>query len=173
MPGARPAKRAGALDLSTGRFGSCSVLLWGSRSEDRYQVRYYNQDYLNFYRRFRTNDTDFLSTSPTGSATATIDTHARFTEPFAVPGDAASITVITTGTLWDVRPATGPTLLRVVGTLVKPPDAPATFTGHATIDGVTSRYVDAPLDSFFHFEVFNDAVCRGYRVRCRTLMVRL
>ena len=139
----------------------CSVPLWGSRREDRYQIRYYNQDYLNVDRRFRTNDTDFLSTSPTGPATATIDTHARFTEPFAVPGDDASITVITTGTILDVRPATGPSLLRIVGTLVEPPDAPATFTGHATVDGVTTRYVDAPIDRFFTFEVFADAVCRA------------
>ena len=51
--------------------------------------------------------------------------------------------------------------LRIVGTLVEPPNAPAKFTGHATIDGVTTRYVDAPLDSFFPFELFNNGVCRA------------
>jgi len=140
---------------------ACAVPLWNSRTEDRYQIRYYNEDYLNVDRRFRTNDTDFFSTSMNGPNTATIDTHVRFTEPFAVPGDESTKTVISSGTLLDVRAATGRALLRVVGTLLEPPEAAATFTGHVTIDGVTTRYVDATYDSIVSFEMFADAVCQA------------
>ncbi len=140
---------------------ACAVPVWGARTEDRYQTRFYDEAYLNYDRTFRTDDTDFLSTSPTGPATATIDAHVRFTEPFAVPGDDSTRTIISSGTLWDVRPVSGPPVFRAVGTLVEPYDGPATFTGHVTIDGVTTRYVDAPLESFFTFEAFTEWVCRA------------
>jgi len=139
----------------------CSVPLWNARTEDRYQTRYYDQDYRNVDRSFRTKDTDFLSTSPTGQEAATIDTHVRFTEPFVVPGDDTTRTIISSGTILEVRPDTGPALLRIVGTLVEVPDAPATFSGNITVDGVTTRYADVPYDSVFTFELFADAVCRA------------
>jgi hypothetical protein len=140
---------------------ACTVPLWNSRTEDRYQIRYYNEDYLNFDRRFRTKDTDFFSTSLTGPDTATIDTHVRFTEPYAVPGDDSTRTIISSGTILEIRGATGRALLRVVGTLVEAPDAPATFSGHVTVDGVTTRYVDGAYDSIVPFELFADAVCQA------------
>ena len=140
---------------------ACSVPLWGARTENRYQTRFYDGVYRNYDRTFRTNDTDFLSTSPTGPATATIESHTRFTEPFAVPGDDSTRTIITSGTIWDIRPVSGAPIFRAVGTLVEPYDGPATFTGHVTIDGVTTRYVDAPLESFFTFESFTEWVCRA------------
>jgi len=140
---------------------ACAVPLWGARTEDRYQTRFYDQDYLNYDRAFRTRDTDFLSTSPTGPATATIDANLRFTEQFAVPGDDSTLTVISSGTIWDIRPVNGPPVFRAVGALVEPFDGPATFTGHVTIDGVTTRYVDAPLESFFTFESFSEWVCQA------------
>ncbi len=139
----------------------CSVPLWNTRTEDRYQTRYYDQDYRNVDRSFRTKDTDFLSTSPTGQGAATIDTHVRFTEPFAVPGDDTTRTIISSGTILEVRPVTGPALLRIVGTLVEPPDAPATFSGNVAVDGVTTRYAEVPFESVFTFELFADAVCRA------------
>ena len=46
---------------------------------------------------FRTKDIDYLSTSPSGPATATISANTRFDEPFAVPGDDSTYTVITQG----------------------------------------------------------------------------
>ncbi len=87
--------------------------------------------------------------------------HVRFTEPFAVPGDDTTFTVISSGTILKVRPVAGPALLRIVGTLVEPPDSPATFSGNVTVDGVTTRYADVPYDSVFTFELFADAVCRA------------
>ncbi len=77
--------------------------LWARGESDRYQTRYYNEDYLDSYREFRTHDIDYLSTSPTGPATATITTNVRFDEPFAVPGDDQTRTIITHGVLWDIR----------------------------------------------------------------------
>ncbi len=139
----------------------CSVPLRNTATFDRYQTRYYDQDYRNVDRSFRTKDTDFLSLSPTGPVTATIGTHVRFTEPFAVPGDDSTRTIISSGTVLEVRPVTGPALFRIVGTLIEPPDAPATFSGNITVDGVTTRYADVPYDSVFTFELFADAVCRA------------
>ena len=80
---------------------------------------------------------------------------------FAVPGDDSTRTIISSGTLWDIRPVTGPPIFRAVGTLVEPYDGPATFTGHVTIDGVTTRYTGTPLEAFFTFESFTEWVCRA------------
>jgi len=85
----------------------------------------------------------------------------RFREPFAVPGDDTTRTIISSGTILEVRPVTGPALLRIVGTLVEPPDAPATFSGNITVDGVSTRYVDVAYDSVVTIELFADAVCRA------------
>ena len=81
----------------------CGPPVYGASREDRWTTRYYNTDYLNYDRLFRTHNVDYLSTSATGPATAIIRTNARFREPFEVPGDDSTITVITTGTIWDVR----------------------------------------------------------------------
>jgi len=139
----------------------CDVPVYGRHVSYRHQIRYYDLDYLNYDRRFRTNDVDYVSTSPDGSAAATITTRARFTEPFAVAGDDSTITVITTGTIFDIKPTHGRSLFRVVGTLVEPPDAEPTFTGRVTADGVTTRYDDAPLSSFFSEEMFVETVCQA------------
>lgn len=139
----------------------CAVPIWGARTEDRYQTRYYNHDYLNYYREFRTNDTDSLSTSPTGPATATISTNVRFFETFDIPGDDQTMTVTTVGVIWDLRPAQGPTLFRAVGELVEPYNAPATFSGQVTTGGVSTRYHNAPLDEFFSDDAFVEAMCQA------------
>ncbi len=139
----------------------CEVPVFGARTEDRWQTRYYNQDYLNDDRSFRSHDVDSLSTLPMGPATATISANVRFREPFATPGNDATITVITSGTIWDIRSVTGAAIFRAVGTLVEPPDLGPTFSGHVTVDGVTTSYDDAPLDSFFTDEAFVGWVCRA------------
>lgn len=139
----------------------CGVPVFGARTEDRWTTRYYDTDYLNYDRWFRSHDIDYLSTAPDGPATATISANVRFREPFAVPGDDSTMTVITSGTIWDIRSVRGAPIFRAVGTLVEPPDAGATFTGHVTVDGVTTRYDDAPLESFFTDEAFVDWVCRA------------
>jgi len=78
-----------------------------------------------------------------------------------VPGDDTTITVVTVGTLWDIRPAVGPAVFRAVRTLVEPPDAGPTFTGHVTTGGVTMRYDDAPLEAFFSDDLFVEWVCQA------------
>lgn len=139
----------------------CDVPVFGRYVSYRHQTRYYDLDYLNYDRLFRTKDVDYVSTSPDGTAAATITLRGRFTEPFAIPGDDSTFTVITTGTIWDIKPAQGRSLFRVVGTLVEPPDAEPTFTGRVTVDGVTTRYDEAPLSSFFSEEMFFETVCRA------------
>jgi hypothetical protein len=64
----------------------------------------------------------------------------RFDEPFAVPGDDTTFTIITDGVIWDIRSVHGPAIFRAVGTLVEPPGEQGTFTGHVTVDGVTTSY---------------------------------
>lgn len=140
---------------------SCDVPIWGSRVEDRYQTRYYDHDYLNYYREFRTNDVDYFSTSPTGPATAQISSTVRFFETFDVRGDDQIMTIITKGATWDLRPAQGPALFRVVGTLVEPYNAAATFSGQVTINGKSTRYDDAPLEEFFSEEFFLATLCQA------------
>jgi hypothetical protein len=139
----------------------CDVQLHNRFVSYRHQTRYYDHDHLNYDRTFRSRDTDYFSTSAGGPVTATIATNVRFTEPFAVPGDDSTITIITTGRIWDIRPVDGPALVTVVGTVVEPPGGTATFTGHATRDGVTTRFEDAALDDVLSEEEFFDAVCRA------------
>lgn len=119
--------------------------VWNRYVSDRYQTRYYNHDYLDYYREFRTNDTDYFSTSPTGPATATITVNVRFQSPFAVLGDDQTRTILTQGVLMDIRSVNGPAVFRVVGNAIEPPGEPGTFTGHVTVGSTTTRYVDAPL----------------------------
>ena len=137
----------------------CDAPLFASRVADAYSTRYYDHDYLNYDRFVRNIDTDFLSTSPSGPATATITANVRFTEPFAVSGDDSTFTVITQGVPWDIRPVGGPAIFRAVGTLVEAPGEIGTFTGHVTVDGVTTTYDDAPLDVVLPEEAFFDYVC--------------
>jgi hypothetical protein len=139
----------------------CETPIWGSRSEDRYQTRYYNNDNLNYYREFRTRDIDYFSTSPTGPATASIRTNVRFSETFGTPGDDTTKTITTTGVIWDLRSDQGPALFRAVGTLVEPYDAAPTFTGLVTAEGVSTRYHEAPLFEILTEEFFVGAVCRA------------
>ena len=139
----------------------CGPPVYGAYTEDRWTTRYYNTDYLNYDRLFRTHNVDYLSTSATGPATATIRTDARFREPFEVPGDDSTFTIITTGTIWDIRSVGSDPIFRVVGTLVEPPDAAPTFTGLVSVDGVTTSYEDAPLDSFLSDDAFVGYVCRA------------
>lgn len=146
----------GPFDFSCG-----DVPLHARTDSDRYTTRYYDNDFLNYDRHFRSQDTDYLSTSPSGPATGTITGNVRFDEPFAVPGDDRTFTVVTQGVPWDIRPVGGPAVFRAVGTLVEPPGEVGTFTGHTTADGVTTRYVDAPLDEVLPDDDFVEYVCRA------------
>jgi hypothetical protein len=139
----------------------CDVPVYVQTVSDRYTTRYYDHDYLNYDRHFRLNDIDYLSTSPTGPATATISANTRFDEPFAVPGDDTTRTIITHGVPWDIRSNTGRAIFRAVGTLVEPPGEAGTFTGHTTVDGVTTKYDDAPLTQVLPDDAFVDYVCRA------------
>lgn len=139
----------------------CHVPLHNRYVSDRWSTRYYDHDYLNYDRRVRMHDVDHFSTSPGGPTSATITSHVRFFEPFAVPGDASTSTVVTTGTIWDVGPVGDPSILRVVGTSVEPPGEVGTFTGHVTRDGVTTRYEDATLDEAMSEDDLFEAVCRA------------
>ena len=139
----------------------CDVPVYGMREEHRYQTRYYDTGYLNYDRRFRTHDLDSLSTSPDGPATATVRAQTRFDEPFAVPGDESTKSVITTGTIWDVRRATGPALFRAVGTLVEAPGVEPVFSGQVSEDGVSTRYDQVPLSAFFSEEEFLGLLCQA------------
>lgn len=139
----------------------CDETLHNRFVSDRWSTRYYDHDYLNYDRRVRQDDVDFFSTTPGGPATATITSHTRFFEPFAVPGDVTTRTIITIGTIWDVRDAGGASHLRVVGTLVEPPGEAGTFTGRVTRDGVTTRHEDAPLAEVSPEDELFAAVCRA------------
>lgn len=139
----------------------CDVQLHNRYVSDRWSTRYYDHDYLNYDRRVRMHDVDHFSTTPGGPTTATITAHVRFVEPFAVPGDDSTFTVITTGTLYDIRAVPGPALFRMVGTLVEPPGEVGTFSGHVTRGSETTTYTDAPLDVVFPEEEFFDVVCRA------------
>jgi hypothetical protein len=139
----------------------CAVPVYDKYVSDRYQTRYYNEENLNFFRRFRTTDVDYLSTDPSGPATATISSRTRFVETFDVPGDDDTMTITTSGLVLDIRAENGAPLIRITGTLVEPYDAPATFTGRALIDGVSTRHVNAPYDDVLPGETFAATVCQA------------
>jgi hypothetical protein len=137
----------------------CDVPLYGRGTDNRYSTRFYDHDYLNYDRKVRADLVDMFSTSPGGPAAVTIETRVRFREPFDVPGDDSTRDIITEGVLWDIQAANGRPIVLVVGTLVEPHDGPATFTGHATHNGVTATYDDAPLEEVLPEDVFLSAIC--------------
>lgn len=141
-------------DLSCGE-----TQLWARGESARHQTRYYNTDYLDTFREFRTNDVDYLSTSPTGPVTATISTNVRFEETFAVPGDDQTRTITTQGLLWDIRSTQGPPVWRAVGTLVEAPDAVAAFSGQVISGAHSTRFENAPLPEVLSDDTFATAVC--------------
>lgn len=139
----------------------CDQQLHNRYVSDRWSTRYYDHAYRNYDRRVRMHDVDHFSTTPGGPASATLTSHVRFVEPFGVPGDESTRTIITTGTIWVVRPAVGDALVSVVGTLVEPPGETGTFTGHVTREDGTTRYDDAPLDVVMPEDELLGAVCRA------------
>lgn len=138
---------------------SCDAPVYARSTFHRRATRYYDWDYRNYDRYVHQNDLDELSTSPTGPATALISVRTRFHEPFEVPGDLSTMTVVTNGVPLDIRPVRGTPVLRMVGTLVEPPGEVGTFSGHVTHHGVTTRHEDAPLDTVVSDETFVEAVC--------------
>jgi hypothetical protein len=139
----------------------CETPLWIRTVQDRHQTRYYDHDYLNYHRESRTNDIEYLSTSPDAWPTATLRTNTRWTQTFDVRGDDRTMIQTTHGVLWDPRPAQGPALFRVVGTLVEPYDGEPTFSGQVWLDGVPTRYHDVPLDDVFDEDEFFANFCRA------------
>ncbi len=135
----------------------CDVPLYSRFTSDRYQTRYYGHDYRQYFRKFRTTDLDEMSTSPEGLVTATIRSRSHFFQTFDVPGDDATRTTTTIGTLWDVRPVHGAPVLRVVGTAVEPHNGPATFSGLIITRSGTEHYQNVSLD--VPIELFFDAAC--------------
>ena len=104
---------------------------------------------------------DYLSTSPTGPASASISTNVRFFETFDVLGDDQTLTITSNGVLWDLRSSQGSAIFRAVGTLVEPYDATPTFSGQVTIEGESTRYDDEPLETFLTDEIFVEALCQA------------
>jgi hypothetical protein len=143
----------------------CDAPLWIRSVFDRHSTRYYDHDNLNYRREARANDIEYLSTSPTAWPTATLRTNVRYAQTFGVPGDASTITQTTHGVIWDLRPAQGSALFRVVGTLLEPYDGPATFSGQVTVDGIPQRYADVLLDDIFDEDEFFADVCRAATAR--------
>ncbi len=131
--------------------------MYSRYTSDRYQTRYYDHDYRNYLRRFRSTDLDEMSTSPEGTVTATIRTRVRYFATFDVPGDDGTQTFTATGTIWEVRHADGARLLSVVGTSVEPYNGPATFSGRITTASGTEHYQNVSLD--VPIELFVVAVC--------------
>lgn len=139
----------------------CDVAVWGARTEHRYQTLFFDHDYRNYYRRNRTNEVDAFSTSPDGPTTGSVSTTARYFYTYGVPGDLDTVTITTSGVIWDLRPAHGPAIFRAVGTLVEPAGQVPTFSGRVTIDGEGTNYQDVPLDSFLTDERFVNWLCRA------------
>jgi hypothetical protein len=143
----------------------CETPLWIRSIEHRYQARFYDHDHLNYHRKSRTNDIEYLNTAPTGSPTASLRTNARWTQTFDVRGDDQTMTQVTNGVHWDLRSAQGHALFRVAGTLVEPYDGPATFSGMVTVAGVPTRYEDEPLDEILDEEEFLANLCSAAAAR--------
>ena len=135
----------------------CDVPLYSRYTSDRYQTRYYDHDYRNYFRRFRTTDLDEVSTSPEGPVTATIRGRVRFVETFDVPGDDTTRTITSIGTLWEVRRVDGAPLLRVVGTLGRAVQRSGDVQRPDHHGSGTEHYQDVSLD--VPIELFFVAVC--------------
>ena len=96
-------------------------------------------------------------------AAGAVSTNVRYSYEYGIPGDLSTVTLTTTGVIWDLGPEQGPATFRAVGTLVESFgfDEPGTFTGHVTLHGMTTRYDNEPVDTFLDDEAFVKLGCEA------------
>jgi hypothetical protein len=99
----------------------CTQLVYEHSTDYRTQTRYYDENYLNYFRRFHMDAPDYLSLSPTGEGTTVvIDAHLNFIETFGVPGDDQTLTVKTEGLLFQLKDTHGGVILQWSGSILEP-----------------------------------------------------
>ena len=100
----------------------CSLPVYTRFRQYRTQTRYYDEDYLNFFRRFHQDAPEYFSLSPTGNGqVVVIDTHSNWTETYVVPGDDQTRTIETFGLLFKLKDIHGGVLRQWSGQITEPP----------------------------------------------------
>jgi hypothetical protein len=87
----------------------------------RRQTRYYDENYLNFFRRFHLVQTEYWSLSPTGEDAVVISSNVTFTETYVVAGDDATRTIKSNGVLFQLKDTRGGVILQWSGAILEPP----------------------------------------------------
>jgi hypothetical protein len=87
----------------------------------RRQTRYHDEDYLNFFRRFRLDQAEYFSLSPTGEHPLVIRAQVNFTETYVVPGDDQTRTIKGNGLLFQLKDTRGGVILQWTGATLERP----------------------------------------------------
>jgi hypothetical protein len=99
----------------------CARPVYHQLTDFRRQTRYYDEDYLNFFRRFHLEQTEYWSLSPTGENAVVIRANVTFTETYVVAGDDATRTIKTNGVLFQLKDTRGGVILQWSGAILEPP----------------------------------------------------
>jgi hypothetical protein len=90
--------------------------------EYRTQTRYYDEENLNFFRRFHQDQAEYFSLSPTGDGPVVlVDAHNNWTETYIVPGDDQTRTIETSGLLFKLKDVHGGVLRQWAGQIIEAP----------------------------------------------------
>lgn len=100
----------------------CSQVVYSRLRQYRTQTRYYDQNNLNYSRRFHQDAPEYFSLSPTGEgAVVVVDAHSNWTETFGIRGDGSTITIDGFGMLFKLKDTRGGVLRQWAGHTLEAP----------------------------------------------------
>ena len=109
----------------------CARPVYHQLTDFRRQTRYYDENYLNFFRRFHLVQTEYWSLSPTGENAVVISSNVTFTETYVVAGDDATRTIKSNGVLFQLKDTRGGVILQWSGATLEPPGDLEVIGGNA------------------------------------------
>ena len=100
----------------------CALPVYTRFRQYRTQTRYYDEDYLNFFRRFHQDAPEYFSLSPTGEGpVVVVEAHSNWTEKYVVPGDDQTRTIEGVGMFFKLKDTNGGVLRQWSGHTLEAP----------------------------------------------------
>jgi hypothetical protein len=98
----------------------CARPVYHQLTDLRRQTRYYDENYLNFFRHFHIASTEYWSLSPTGEDAVAITSNGNFTETYVVAGDDGTRTIKSNGVIFQLKDTRGGVILQWSGAILEP-----------------------------------------------------
>jgi hypothetical protein len=100
----------------------CSQTVYSRFRQYRTQTRYYDEDNLNFFRRFHQDAPEYFSLSSTGDGpVVVVDAHSNWTETYVVAGDDQTRTIEGVGMFFKLKDTHGGVIRQWSGHILEVP----------------------------------------------------